>query len=236
MTKIWTLPSRLMHWLLAIFLIIAYILGGEEESLQWHAALGIAAGILMVFRILWGFIGPRYSRFLDFPMGFSSLAEHLKTMGKGKQHPGHNPLASWVMSGIILCVPLVVASGLLILNPGWAGLTADGEAYEEIHEAFVNILLVLVGLHLAGLAADFLLHRKTGTYLSMFTGRKNLQAEPAQLNGFQKFASVIGLLLPLLALYAVMTSTNPVFQASEGDKTEKSGDSGKEEHEEEDDD
>ncbi len=236
MTKIWTLPSRLMHWFLAAFLIIAYILGGEEESLQWHAALGIAAGILILFRILWGFIGPKYSRFRDFPMGIPGVMEHLKTMGKGKPHAGHNPPASWVMSGIIVCVLLVVASGLLILNPAWAGLTTDGEAFEEIHEVFVNILVVLVVLHLIGLAADFLLNRKTGTYLSMFTGTKNLQAEPAQLNGFQKIVSIIGLLLPFLALYLVLNSSNPVFQATEGDKKEHSGESGKEDHEDDDDD
>jgi cytochrome b len=236
MTKIWTLPTILVHWFLAVFLIIAYILGGEEESLQFHSALGIAAGVLIVFRLIWGLIGPKYSRFRDFPMRISTLTSHLKTMGKAKEHAGHNPLASYVMTGIMVCVLLVTASGLMTLNPGWFGLTSggEGEGFGEIHEVFVNILLILVILHLIGLAADFVLNRKTGTVASMFTGRKNLEAEPARLNAFQKIFSLIWLLLPMAALYWVMNSTNPVFQSTEGDKTENA--SGNEDGESEEDD
>jgi len=226
MTKIWTLPSILVHWFLAVTLIIAYILGGEEESLQLHSALGITAGLFILFRLIWGIIGPKYSRFRDFPMGVSSLTQHLKTRGKGKEHAGHNPLASYVMTGIMVCVLLVTLSGLMTLNPGWFGITAgqDGEGFEEIHEVLVNILIVLVILHLIGLAADFVLNRKTGTVASMFTGRKNLEAEPASLNAFQKFFSLIWLIIPLAALYWVMNSTNQVFQAKESDNTENASD------------
>jgi cytochrome b len=236
MTKIWTLPTILMHWFLAVSLIIAYTLGGEEESLQLHSALGIAAGLLIFFRLIWGLVGPKYSRFRDFPMGFATLTEHLKTMGKGKEHAGHNPLASYVMTGIMVCVLLVAASGLLTLNPGWFGLSGgqEGEGFGEIHEVFVNILIVLVILHLIGLAADFVLKRKTGTVASMFTGRKKIQAEPAELNTFQKIFSLIWLILPLAAFYLVMNSTNPVFQTKEGDKTETG--SGNEDGESEEDD
>ena len=56
-TYIWSLPTRLSHWLVAIALVVAYILGGEEESINIHAAFGYLAGTLILFRIIWGILG-----------------------------------------------------------------------------------------------------------------------------------------------------------------------------------
>ena len=68
-TYIWSLPTRFAHWLVFLALVIAYFLGGEEEYINAHTALGYLAGILILFRIAWGIVGPRYSSSAIFRLG-----------------------------------------------------------------------------------------------------------------------------------------------------------------------
>ncbi len=60
-TYIWSWPTRIFHWLLVIGMVAAYLLAEEEELLNYHSAVGYMVGILILFRIIWGFAGPKYS-------------------------------------------------------------------------------------------------------------------------------------------------------------------------------
>ncbi len=203
-TYIWSLPTRLFHWLLVAGMVAAYLLGEEEELLSVHSAVGYAVGILIVFRIIWGIAGPKYSRFRDFPVGISSLKSFISDMkGSKNQSPGHNPAASLIMLGIILFTLLIVVSGTLLLASEGQGFFSSfsigmsSDSLKEVHEIAVYIVIGLVIVHLLGNLVDFIFHKETGTLQSIFTGYKNIEGESVKLTSFQKVLATIGIILAL---------------------------------------
>jgi cytochrome b len=234
-TYIWSLPTRLFHWLLVLGLVSAYILSDEEELLNFHSAVGYMVGILIIFRIIWGFLGPRYSRFRDFPVGMNSLSKFITDMKASKhQSPGHNPGASLVMLGIILISLLIVVSGSLLLASEGQGFFASvnsglsEDTLKETHEIAVNVLIGLVIIHLLGNLVDFIFNRKVGTLQSMFTGFKNMEGESVKLNSIQKIVAVIGIASALAILpYSLINQKIDV----NSEKTEQQGNENEEEDE-----
>lgn len=218
-TLIWTLPARIFHWLLAIGFTLAYILGDFDELRNLHFAFGALVGALIFFRLIFGLIGPRYSHFRDFPIGFKNQKEYMSSiLNKAKVHSGHNPLAALIMLAILISGLVCSISGFLIyagehniLNLGF-----NEESIEELHEVLANIFLILVVIHLAGLIIDTLTDRKTGTLASIFTGYKNIDSENASLSGFQKFLSVLWFIVPFVLFY--MAFNLPVNQSTEKDE------------------
>ncbi len=211
-TYIWTIPTRLFHWLLAVAFTVGYLLGGEEEYLSLHAALGSLIGGLIIFRIIQGFTGPKYARFSDFPVSIKSLLSFAGNMKQSKAiHPGHNPLAALIMLGIMITALLSAMSGMMIFAAGETGFLGfrfnpgvNQESFEGVHEVIVNIFLVLVGIHLTGILADTLFHPANGTIFSIFSGYKKLVAPEAKLNVFNKTFPLFWFGLPLLLFIYVL--------------------------------
>jgi cytochrome b len=203
-TYIWTLPTRIFHWLLVIGMVAAYIVAEEEELLNLHSSIGYVVGILIIFRIIWGFAGPKYSRFSDFPIGISAMKSFFTDMKKSKSHSaGHNPAASLVMLGIIILSLIIVVSGTLLLASEGQGLFAfiqtgmSEDTLKGIHEIAVNIVIGLVILHLLGNLVDFIFNKKAGTLQSIFTGYKNIEGESVKLTSFQKILAAVGIISAL---------------------------------------
>ena len=65
---IWSLPTRVFHALFVIFILLVFLSAQEDQWLNIHAVIGYAVLILVLFRICWGFFGPKYSLFKDFPL------------------------------------------------------------------------------------------------------------------------------------------------------------------------
>jgi cytochrome b len=221
-TYIWSLPTRLSHWLVVIALVVAYILGGEEEYINTHVAFGYLAGTLVLFRIIWGIFGPRYSRFSDFPVGIGKIKEFVTNMKSTKlKYPGHNPAASLIMISILIIILLVVFSGLANLASEGQGLLTflnlpkESEFFEEAHEVMVNILIALVIIHLLGIAVDTIFNVETGTLASILTGYKKLNAERVRLNAFQKVLGIVWITGALTLFSATITSQNLKLNDSE---------------------
>ncbi len=215
-TYIWSLPTRISHWLLFLALIIAYFLGGEEEYINLHAMLGYLAGILILLRFIWGIIGPRYSRFKDFPIGIGKMMEFMTNMKAAKlKYPGHNPLASLIMIAIMIAVIMVVLTGMANLAGEGQGILAimnlnwESELFEEAHEAMVNVLIALVIFHLIGITVDTIFHGEARTLASIFTGYKKMQGEPVKLSGFQKVYGVIWI-AGALSIFAYLFTTQDI--------------------------
>jgi cytochrome b len=230
---IWTLPTRLFHWLLAIGFAAAFILGENDDLRNWHFTFGALVGGLLVFRLLFGFFGPRYSRFRDFPMGIRHQTAYLKSfLSKENAYAGHNPMASLVMFAIIIVGILTSLSGFILyrLEAGTCVLSLDPELVEGVHKTLAPTFLVLVILHLAGLAAELLFHAKNGTLKSMFSGYKNLQAEPARLSTYHKIFAVLWFLVPF---YMAFLANNLPVTAEQENETEAYEEGGQEEEEDE---
>jgi cytochrome b len=196
-------------------MVAAYILSEEDELLNFHSSVGYMVGILIIFRIIWGFAGPKYSRFSDFPVGFAALKSFFSDMKTSKsQSSGHNPAASLVMLGIILVGLAIVVSGILLLASKGQGFFSSmnigmpSDSLKEIHEIAVNIVIALVILHLLGNLVDFIFNKKVGTLQSMFTGYKNIEGESIRLNSFQKIIAAVGIVSALAILpYSLINQT-----------------------------
>lgn len=112
--RVWDLPTRFFHWALVLCVIglfaTAYI---PDTPIEWHARLGYAVLALVAFRVIWGFVGGRWSRFASFLYSPTSVVAYLR----GRSHPdhlvGHNPLGAGSVLAMLLVLLAQVGSGLI---------------------------------------------------------------------------------------------------------------------------
>ncbi|MBI5970535.1 MAG: cytochrome b/b6 domain-containing protein [Deltaproteobacteria bacterium] len=178
--KVWDLPTRLVHWLLVAVFALAFLASRDEWLLEYHAAAGYAALVLVLFRVFWGFAGARYARFSDFVRGFKEVGEFLRGVVRfhPKRYLGHNPAVGWIILFILASAAAIVVTGVITYggeeNRGvWAGVfTLEAAVYARAAHVFLSYLLVFViVLHIcAALFHDFIL--KENIILAMFTGKK----------------------------------------------------------------
>ncbi len=211
---IWPLPTRIFHWLLVLYIAVAFLSSDIEWLLPLHSAVGYGVGVLILFRIVWGFIGPIYSRFSDWSLSIQEAIEFTTSLLHPKKHyPGHNPAASFVILGIIIIALLSVITGVLTygIQEGRGVLAflhspyfKEMEVFEEVHEFFTTLLLILVAIHIAGVVVDTILHKEIKTLRSMIDGYKNIKAQDVKLNTLQKVVATLfltaALLVPIIAL------------------------------------
>jgi cytochrome b len=111
--RVWDLPTRLFHWLLAASIVGSFVtikLGGN--LMIWHERLGYAALALVLFRLVWGFAGGRYARFTQFVRGPSALIAYLRGGDGSAPSAGHNPLGALSVLGLLVVVAFQATSGL----------------------------------------------------------------------------------------------------------------------------
>lgn len=206
-TIVWTQPSRIFHWYLVAGFISAYCL---SDYIQLHAAIGLSVGVLLLFRIIWGFMGPRYSRFRDFPVSFQKIKEFIKDIKEGeRKYTGHNPPAAAVMLLIIMDGIGIAFSGLLTAlsdENSFLGKVQLGnhETYKDVHELLVNLLIVLIILHLAGLSTSYWSNREAKVGISMFTGIKQMHGINANLTLAQKVTALLAATATLATFISIL--------------------------------
>ena len=183
---IWDVPVRVFHWLLAASFAGAWLTAEAEQWRLLHIMLGYTVLGLTGFRIVWGVIGTRHARFSSFVRGPSVVVRYLGSLVRGQpqHHTGHNPAGAIAILALLLL-------GLAVGISGWATYaSANGEAYEEVHEMLATLMLVVVGLHIAGAIAGSWLHREN-LVAAMFTGRKHGNAA----DGIERDQRGLGVLL-----------------------------------------
>jgi cytochrome b len=217
-TYIWSLPTRVFHFLFALFILFAFITGDEDNLLNYHAIIGYAILILLLFRFSWGVFGPKYSQFKDFPLGKKNVKEFLNNIFENKQkYVGHNPLASYVMIAMLVVCFLAIITGILafgiqegkgIFSSLNSSFFKKMELFEGIHEFLSTLFIVLLVAHIGGVISDRVLHKKHETLNSIVTGYKNTEnAQGIRLNIFQKFIAF--LFLALLVSFFVFNLIKP---------------------------
>ena len=199
---IWSIPTRVFHILFIVFILLTFISAEEDRWLDYHAVVGYAVLILLLFRVFWGLIGPRYSLFKDFPIGKQNTKEFLNNIFQEKQkYIGHNPLASYVMIAMFIVAFLTIVTGVLAFGiqegKGVLSFLNDSffkkmELFEELHEFLSSLFIALIIAHMLGILIDRLLHKKHETLNSIVTGYKVTQEnESIKLNIYQKIFSLI---------------------------------------------
>jgi cytochrome b len=168
---VWDTPTRVFHWLQVLSFSVAYLTAFSERLRNYHVALGYIMLGLLLFRLLWGFIGTRYARFGSFLFNPKEIFSYLLALFKGKpaHYPGHNPAGSvsvWLLLGLGL---FICITGVLALQDDASDLVVD------LHGLATNVMLGVIALHLIGVLASSILHREN-LVRSMFTGYKSAKS------------------------------------------------------------
>ena len=188
--RIWDLPTRLFHWLLAacfIGLVVTGNMGGN--AMAWHFRLGYAVLTLLLFRLVWGFVGGHWSRWSQLALAPSQVLAYLR--GRSSSWAGHNPMGSWSVLLMLAWLLLQVGTGLVsdddIANAGPLSALVSGatvSAATAWHKGLgKGVLIALVLLHVAAIA--FYRVRKAQALVpAMLHGDKSLpQAVPVSRDG-----------------------------------------------------
>lgn len=158
--RVWDLPTRVFHWglvLCIVGLVTTGLVGGA--AMVWHFRLGYAVLSLLLFRLVWGFVGGHWSRFGVFVAGPAAILRYLRGQG-GYNAVGHNPLGALSVLAMLGLLLLQVASGLIsddeIATAGPLAKFASGfwvGKATHYHTAIGQYVVYgLVTLHMAALA------------------------------------------------------------------------------------
>lgn len=182
--RVWDLPTRIFHWLLVGLVITSFVtaeIGGN--AMQYHMWCGYAILTLLLFRLIWGFIGSTTARFTSFVRGPAAAWRYARSLpGKSQPHLGHNPLGGWSILAMLLALLVQVGSGLFatddIATQGpLYPLISDDAAYRltSIHLFNPNVIIALVCLHF-GAVLFYLIVKRDNLIAPMITGRRARQA------------------------------------------------------------
>ncbi|MDI1340860.1 cytochrome b/b6 domain-containing protein [Polaromonas sp.] len=218
--RVWDLPTRLFHWALVaavIGLAITGTVGGN--AMVWHFRFGYSVLTLLLFRIVWGLVGGRWSRFGAFIYSPASVINYLKGKGKLEHGVGHNPIGAGSVFAML---------GFLLAQVGTGLLSDDEIAFAGPLTRFVSnatvglatnyhtnigkwILLALVLLHVAAIVVY--LRRKHNLVGAMLHGDKELvTAVPASRDDTASRLLALGVLLVCAAgVYWISSQAAPAF-------------------------
>ena len=219
---IWDLPTRLFHWLLAALVCAAWITG-QLDKLDIHMWIGEAILALIIFRIAWGLVGSRHSRFRDFLAGPRTVWIHIREMidvlrrGPAGSHKhagqGHTALGGWMILLMLLVLLAQTGAGLfatddIVTDGPLNHLVASrtGKLLSSIHSIGGTVILIMGLVHVA-VALFYLWRKRENLILPMITGRKNIPADMAGDEG--RFASpwlALALFIVALALVRAIIS------------------------------
>jgi cytochrome b len=192
---VWDLPTRIFHWLLVLLLVLLWYTGEVGGlslnfeapmigtlfvgNLDVHMLLGQCVLALVIFRILWGFVGSSTARFSTFVRGPVPVGSYLRAVARGEMplFTGHNPAGAWMILLLLTLLALQAGLGLFanddIFSEGpLAHLVSKetGDRLTDLHGLSFNALLAAAALHVA--AALYYLVRGENLVYPMITGRK----------------------------------------------------------------
>ncbi len=162
--RVWDPFVRVFHWSLVFSYAVAWASG--EESAWLHEQAGYFILALIGLRVTWGLIGSEHARFSDFLFGPGRTLDYLRSLrsGRPERYLGHNPAGGWMVVALLLSLVAASVSGLMIGG-------GEDELWEEVHEGLANLSLLLVVVHVSGVAVASLLHREN-LVKAMITGFK----------------------------------------------------------------
>lgn len=224
---VWSVYTRLSHILMMVFMLAVFLTPEVKRLLSYHVALGYTLAVLFGFRILWGFMDVKYSKFKDFNFSLRDLKTYLFTIfGDKKEYVGHNPASSYAILAMIVLTFLAVGTGALAygVKEGMGifsfmnhTLFRDMKLFKEVHEFFANALMFVIFTHIAGVLLDTLLH-KSDALTSMIDGQKSASVEGLKLSFFQKVFGVLAIGLSIVTLVYLLLAPNSLLMSDGNQK------------------
>ena len=209
-TRVWDLPTRVFHWVLALSVVGSVVtakIGGS--AMVWHFRLGMLVLSLIAFRVLWGLVGGRWSRFASFIYAPATVWRYLR----GGVRPadnldvGHNPLGSFSVFALLGILGLQLSTGLVaddeIANLGPLNRFVSSDTVSLAtgwHKTWGQwLLLALVALHVAAILF-YLWKKRQNLIKPMLSGDKILPTgTPASADGLAQRAMALLLWLACMA-------------------------------------
>lgn len=210
--KVWDGATRLFHWSLAGLFLFSWWTA-EEHLMNWHRISGFTILGLLVFRIYWGFAGPNTARFAHFIKGPVTTLRYAAGLF-GPQHKetaGHNPVGALSVIAMLLALVAQVTLGLFAMDTDGieSGPLARFISYDqaelagELHETMFDVLLVLVGLHIAAIAF-YLIVKRANLIGPMITGRRRFSQAVDAFVGAPLWRLALGIALAGLVVWLVI--------------------------------
>ena len=155
--RVWDLPIRLFHWLLVLCIAGSFItvnIGGN--AIQLHAYFGYSILTLLIFRIMWGFIGSTHARFASFIPKPKSVLNYLQ--GKSPRFLGHNPIGALSVFALLFALSVQVITGLFVddeiaFQGPFAKYVSNATVsfLSQIHETNQVVIYTLIAIHIAAI-------------------------------------------------------------------------------------
>jgi len=181
--RVWDLPTRVFHWALVVCIVGLIITGNVGgNAMVWHFRMGLTVLALLLFRLVWGLIGGRWSRFAAFIYSPRSIINYLKGKARPEHSVGHTPMGAGSVFALLAVLLAQVGSGLIsddeIAFAGPLSRFVSGATVNLATNYHKNIgkwiILALVVLHIAAIV--FYLWRKQNLIKPMLHGDKQLTA------------------------------------------------------------
>jgi cytochrome b len=193
------LPIRLFHWLLAGLIVFSWW-SVHNHHTDWHIWSGCAILTLLIFRILWGFVGSSTARFSGFVRGPRAIAGYLRGDWYGI---GHNPVGALSVLVLLAAVSVQVALGLVaqdddgIYMGPLAGLVSSdhSDKARDLHAIWFNVILGLIALHVAAIL--YYRVRGRGLTMPMITGKAALDPRAEPMRPAKWWAAVLCLAIAI---------------------------------------
>jgi cytochrome b len=164
---VWDPLVRLVHWALVVAFIVAYFSHGGYLTV--HRISGYVVAALVVFRVVWGFVGSPHARFADFVTGPRKLATYVGQLVRGREprHVGHNPAGGAMIVLLLVLLAALSVTGVVLDTPQFR----DDRDFKQVHDVLTDATLVCIVLHLIGVGYASWRHREN-LVAAMITGRK----------------------------------------------------------------
>lgn len=184
---VWDLPTRQFHWTLVVLMILQWWSAENSDTMDWHLWGGYAVLTLVLFRLIWGFMGSDTARFSDFLRGPGAALAYAKALARGETplYLGHNPMGGWSIVALLTLLLIQAGTGLfanddiLIEGPlyGWVSKSAS-DWLTTVHKLNFNLLLLVIAVHISAVLF-YLLVKRENLIHPMLSGRKHLPPEQA---------------------------------------------------------
>jgi len=179
--NIWSLYIRIFHWSLVLLFALAYYTSTSGDD-DLHAIFGYMISVLLLTRVLYGFFSSGYAKFSNFLYSPAKFFKHAKQIitNQPEHCIGHSPMGAYMVFSLLALLLTLVFTGLI--SQGWTEyegplwvmhiMPSDvlGRWAENIHEALPDVLIILIGLHIAGVLLACRQH-KINLVRIMITGK-----------------------------------------------------------------
>ena len=182
---IWDLPLRIFHWLLVVAIAGAWYTSEQgSELIDIHMLFGYSIMGLVLFRVVWGFIGTKYSKFSQFFPSVKRIKDYLRNNKEGSSNyvAGHNPLGSLAVFAMLALLILQATSGLFIDDDVFSSGPYYGSVSKSIekvmsflHHNVFDALSILIGLHILAIVF-YRLKKKRNLTKAMITGKSDAES------------------------------------------------------------